>query len=196
MWDSPELRTLLQEVLPKKKRIVHEEIVIKPPSGTKRSFMFNAREILRDNRYSKSILLSIEDITERNKTEGYKDDIVQLNITNEKMDRYVHVASHDLQEPLRKIMAFSDRLIGKGAFRDPADLETQQKIASSAERMSDLIKGLLDYSRLSHGGEPFEPTDLNEIVRDIVSDFELRMEQKGAELKIGALPILEAVPLQ
>ena len=196
LWDNPKLRSLLQEVLPKKERIVDEEIVIRSPSGTKRSFMFNAREIVEERKYTRSILLSIEDVTERKKTEGYKDTIIQLNITNDRLDRYVHVASHDLQEPLRKIMIFSDRLIGKGAFRDPRDLETQQKIASSAERMSALIKGLLDYSRLSHDGEPFEPTDLNEILRDIVSDFELRMEQKGAELKIGALPILEAVPLQ
>ncbi len=195
-WDSPELRTLLREVLPEKKRIVHEEIVIGPPSGTKRSFMFNAREIIRDNRYNKSNVLSIEDTTERKRTEGYKDDIVQLNITNDKMDRYVHVASHDLQEPLRKIMSFSDRLAENGAFADKADRETLQKIASSAERMSGLVQGLLEYSSLSYHTARFEPADLNEILGDVVSDFELLIEEKKTELKIGRLPILEVIPLQ
>jgi two-component system CheB/CheR fusion protein len=196
MWDNSELLHLLQEVLPKKQRIVDEEIVLRSPSGAKRSFMFNAREIFREKEYGKSILLSIEDITERKMTEGYKDTIIQLNITNDKLDKYVHVASHDLQEPLRKIMIFSDRLIGKGAFGDPEDMETLKKIASSAQRMSGLIKGLLEYARLSNHRQQFEQTDLNEILKAIRTDFELLIEEKGAQLKIGELPVLEAISLQ
>jgi len=67
MWDNSELHILLQQVLPKKEHIVDEEIVIQSPSGGKRAFLFNAREIVRDKKNSKSILLSIEDITERKK---------------------------------------------------------------------------------------------------------------------------------
>ncbi len=196
LWDNKELRSLLKKVLPKKQRIMDEEIVIRHPSGKQCSFMFNAKEIVREKESHRLILLSMEDITEKKKTQDYLDTIAELKKTNEQLDRYVHVASHDLQEPLRKIMVFSDRLIGNGEPLPAGKKEMLNKIASSAERMSGLIKGLLEYSRLANHGDLFEPTDLNGIMTDILSDFELLIEQKNARMDIGALPVLEAIPVQ
>ena len=196
LWDNAKLRSLLGKVLPKKERIMDEEIVIDHPSGKQRSFMFNAREIIREEESDKLILLSIEDITERKMTQGYRDTIEELERTNGQLDRYVHVASHDLQEPLRKIMIFSDLLIGDGEFLPEKNRETLKKIASSAERMSGLLNGLLEYSRLAHHGDLFEPTDVNGIMKEILFDFELLIEQKNARMDIGELPVLEAIPVQ
>lgn len=195
LWNNDQLRTLLQKVLPKKERVIDEEIAIDFPSGTKRSFIFNAREITRTTDSEKLILLSMEDITERKMTDGYKKLIADLEKTNEQLDRYVHVASHDLQEPLRKIMIFSDILLeGEDNFQE--NKETLKKIASSAERMSGLIRGLLDYSRIAHQDDLLEPTDLSEIMRDILFDFELLIEEKQAKVDLGQLPEIEAVPIQ
>jgi two-component system CheB/CheR fusion protein len=93
-------------------------------------------------------------------------------------------------------MIFSDRLIGDGEALPEGKTEMLKKIASSAERMSGLINGLLEYSRLAHHGDLFEPTDLNGIMREILSDFELLIEQKNARMDIGELPVLEAIPVQ
>jgi len=195
LWNNDQLRNLLQKVLPKKERVIDEEIAIDFPSGTKKSFIFNAREITRTTDSEKLILLSMEDITERKMTDGYKKLIADLEKTNEQLDRYVHVASHDLQEPLRKIMIFSDILLeGEDNFQE--NKETLKKIASSAERMSGLIRGLLDYSRIAHQDDLLEPTDLSEIMRDILSDFELLIEEKQAKVDLGQLPEIEAVPIQ
>ncbi len=196
LWNNAELRKLLQKILPEKERILDEEIVIDFPSGNKKSFMFNAREILRKKDSEKLILLSMEDITERKMTESYKKIIAELEKTNEQLDRYVHVASHDLQEPLRKIMIFSDLLIEEGDIVPAKQMETLKKIASSAERMSGLVRGLLDYSRVAHHGDLFEPADLNKILKNILSDFELLIEEKQAKVEIGQLPEIEAVPIQ
>ncbi|MCM4166321.1 Protein-glutamate methylesterase/protein-glutamine glutaminase [Arenibacter antarcticus] len=196
IWDNPELHFLLQNVLPQKERIVDEEIVLQSPSGGEWTFMFNAREIVRDTKYGKSILLSIEDVTARKMTESYKNTIAKLNENNHKLDRYVHMASHELQEPLENIINYSDRLIKKGAFGAAEDQKILKKIASSAEGMSSLVTGLLDYARLSQYGGPFEQTDLNKVLEDTQLDLKLLIEQKRGELKIGPLPVLDAVPLQ
>ncbi|MEB8347173.1 ATP-binding protein [Flavobacteriaceae bacterium KMM 6898] len=196
LWENTELRSLLEKILPKKERIVDEEINIKYPSDIVRSFMFNSRQIKREKDADKLILLSMEDITERKKTQGYKDVIAELTKTNRQLDRYVYVASHDLQEPLRKIMIFSDRMIERGESRSAEDIEILEKIISSAERMSGLIKGLLEYSSLTHYGGMFEITDINDIMKDIISDYEVVIEEKGVQFEIGELPVLECLPVQ
>jgi len=121
---------------------------------------------------------------------------VELTETNDQLDRYVNLASHDLQEPLRKIMIFSDRLMGRGNITDDADKTIVGKIEDAAQRMSGLVKGLLEYSRVAHHGELFERTDLNNIVDEILIDFELLIEEKGTKIAVDTLPEIEAVPLQ
>ncbi|RKN83463.1 chemotaxis protein CheB [Ulvibacterium marinum] len=196
LWNNAALRTLLEKVLPEKGLVVDEEIGIDFPTGEKKSFMFNAREIEREKDSEKLILLSMEDITERKMTQAYKETISELQKTNEQLDRYVHVASHDLQEPLRKIMIFSNLLLEGSANEPDENRDTLKKIASSAERMSGLIKGLLEYSRVAHQGDLFEATDLNLITKDILSDFDLLIREKQAQLDIGQLPEIQAIPLQ
>lgn len=93
-------------------------------------------------------------------------------------------------------MIFSDRLVGSGNITVEADKTIIGKIENAAQRMSGLVKGLLDYSRVAHHGELFELTDLNTIAHEVISDFDLLIEEKGAKVKIGHLPKIDVVPLQ
>ncbi len=196
-WDYTRLRDLLEKVLPEQKSVVDEEIAIAVRPDQERIFMFNARKIIRKKEDRALILLALEDITLRKATENeFKTNLAELKKTNNQLDRYVHLASHDLQEPLRKIMMFSDRLMGRGNIIDEADKTIVVKIEDAAKRMSDLVKGLLEYSRVAHHEELFEQTDLNDIVKEILSDFELLIEEKEAKIELDKLPKIGAIPLQ
>ena len=120
-----------------------------------------------------------------------------LEKSNQELEQFAYVASHDLQEPLRKIQTFSDRLILKSRESiDEAGKVYVDKIASSTERMSRLITDLLNYSRLSTNEDSFVKTDLNEILNNVLNDFELSIEQKKAIIETEPLPVIEAIPLQ
>ena len=119
----------------------------------------------------------------------------QLEASNQQLEQFAYVASHDLQEPLRKIRTFGD-LISRHIETEAATKKYVDKITASAERMSGLINSLLGYSRLSKEGIRYEKVDLNAILKSILSDYELLIIQKNAEINLGTLPIINAVPLQ
>jgi PAS domain S-box-containing protein len=118
----------------------------------------------------------------------------QLLHSNEELAQYAYVASHDLQEPLRKIRLFSGMLEGQELPTDQQRLIN--KIAQSAERMSLLIRDLLDFSRLLKTETPIHQVDLSKALSDVISDFELTIEEKQATVRTGRLPVIEAVSLQ
>lgn len=119
----------------------------------------------------------------------------ELRRSNEELSQYAYVASHDLQEPLRKIRMFSG-MLGDTAELSPVNASRLNKINSSAERMTLLIKDLLEFSRLLNSDNLRKPVDLNQVVAEIMSDFELMIAEKQAVVEIGQLPVVEAVPLQ
>ena len=118
----------------------------------------------------------------------------QLINSNEELAQYAYVASHDLQEPLRKISIFSNLL----KERDNEGIHTGiiDKIVTSSNRMSLLIKDLLEFSRLLNPDVRFISTDINTIVNAVKNDFEILIEEKRAEVNVGNMPVIEAVPLQ
>lgn len=119
----------------------------------------------------------------------------QLKRSNEDLAQYAHVASHDLQEPLRKIRMFSGMLKDQSVAL-PGNSSLVKKINESAERMSLLIKDLLDYSRLLKTEDLKKKVDLNEVISQVMVDFELRIQEKNATVTVEHLPEIEAVPLQ
>jgi light-regulated signal transduction histidine kinase (bacteriophytochrome) len=107
------------------------------------------------------------------------------------------VASHDLQEPLRKIVAFGDRLEAKcGTALDTRGRDYLDRMQNAATRMQALIDGLLTFSRVTTRGQPFVPVDLGQVAREVVSDLETRIEQVNGRVDIGELPTIDADPLQ
>jgi two-component system CheB/CheR fusion protein len=115
--------------------------------------------------------------------------------SNKDLEQYAYIASHDLQEPLRKIQTFSDLLQKKYEKEMPAEYnEYIEKIADSAVRMRFLIEDLLNFSSISDATEPVIITDLNEIVKYVIDDFDL--PGVPATIHYKGLPIVKAVPLQ
>jgi PAS domain S-box-containing protein len=122
---------------------------------------------------------------------------LQLERSNQELEQYAYVASHDLQEPLRKILTYSSilqRQLELAPGTPPAN--TLLKITHAAERMSSLIYDLLNFSRLSKTEVIHEPVDLNRVLHDVMTDLELVVQQKGATLVADALPMVRAIPLQ
>lgn len=122
----------------------------------------------------------------------------RLERSNRELESFASVASHDLQEPLRKIRAFGDLLVTKhGQGLDPEALQYLERMRAAAERMQLLIDNLLTYSRVTMKPTPFAIIDLTQIAREVMSDLEGRLVQtKGTIEILGDLPVIEADAMQ
>lgn len=121
---------------------------------------------------------------------------IKLQNLNGELEQFAYIASHDLQEPIRKISTFAQMLeksLGDISEKSKGYLE---KINSSSERMSMLIREVLAYSQLSGMNEQYESVNLNQIIEEIKIDFELSIDQLKASVNYGDLPTIEAIPLQ
>jgi len=140
----------------------------------------------------------IRDIGDRKKAElAQARYAAELERSNQELQQFAYVASHDLQEPLRKIRTFGDRLESKSA--DQLDEEGQQcveRMRSAAERMQLLIEGLLSLSRVSTREQQFERVDLAEVAREVVNDLEMQIERVAGRVEVGKLPTIQADPVQ
>jgi PAS domain S-box-containing protein len=111
--------------------------------------------------------------------------------SNENLQQFAYVASHDLQEPLRKIQQFGDLLKNQYGPQSDEGALYLDRMQSSAARMTRLIKDLLTYARLSSQADRGEPVSLNQVVQTVLTDLELMIAETGAELAIGDLPSLK-----
>lgn len=148
-------------------------------------------------RLGDGLTATFHDITGLKRSEEeLKASIAQLERSNMELEQYAYVASHDLQEPLRKIRSFGSFLLDTQAPKlDQKGRDQLSKIMSAAERMSILIKDLLSLSSLKKEQE-FIPTDLNEILSVVLQDLDLLITQKNARIESKDLPVIKAIPLQ
>ncbi len=116
---------------------------------------------------------------------------------NRELRDFTYAASHDLQEPLRKITSFCELLRRDySAEIPPLGLEYLDRTQRAAIRMSDLLHALLSYSRVGTHGQPFTHVSLADVARDSLTDLEIALEESAAKVEIGALPVIEADALQ
>lgn len=120
-----------------------------------------------------------------------------LRRTNAELSQFAYIASHDLQEPARKISTFVELLEKTlGENIQPRAKSYIEKIENSSERMLRLIRDVLTISQLSKTDQEFRPVDLNTILEEIRTDYELLIEQKKCRVVADALPVVNAVPVQ
>jgi PAS domain S-box-containing protein len=138
------------------------------------------------------------DITEQKQAEAQlKALTADLLHSNRELQDFASVASHDLQEPLRKIQTFADDLAENSTSTlSDESRDTLKRIQNAAGRMQRLINDLLSLSRISSGAQPFVRVDLNNVAREVLSDLEVRIHETGGRVDLSEIPTIEAEPLQ
>lgn len=144
------------------------------------------------------IYATARDITESKKAEqALEATMLQLERSNRELQDFASIASHDLQEPLRAIQAFGDRLQTRyGTALDEEGRNYLGRMQNAAGRMRALIQDLLAYSRVTTKVRPFEPVDLAALTEAITSDLTVRLEETGGCIELGELPVVEADSMQ
>lgn len=122
---------------------------------------------------------------------------IELERSNRELEDFAFVASHDLQEPLRKIQAFGDRVRSKFSEILPEEgADYLMRMQNAAQRMHVLINDLLTFSRVRSNAQPFGAVDLGRVAQEVLLDLEVQVQQTDAQVEIGSLPTIAADPLQ
>jgi PAS domain S-box-containing protein len=180
-----------QELTPVERTIIRKDGTLVPVLNEDRLIYDSGGEII-------GIRSTLQNITALKEAEQ------QLKIFNQRLEQsnrelqdFAYVASHDLQEPLRKVQTFADRLGSKYSDRlDETGLDYLGRLSNAASRMQTLIQDLLSFSRVTTKAQPFAPVDLAQITRDVLSDLEVKIEETGAVIEMHGLPQIVADPLQ
>ncbi|MES2681550.1 MAG: chemotaxis protein CheB [Bacteroidota bacterium] len=209
IFDNSLLRSLLEKILPQRTEMHDYEVAFELSSSGERTMLLNASKIVSEKNAEQLILLSFEDISERKLAEKtrkefseelerkVKERTRQLEQSNMQLDQFTHTTSHEFQEPLRKIVIFSDMLQKNENHNNPQLMnEYLGKIAGASTRMTKLIEDMLNFASVTNYEKLFEKTDLNEILKNVLFDFELLITEKRATVNSGKLPTIDAVPFQ
>ncbi len=134
------------------------------------------------------------DLTQRRQTEEARARLVrELARSNAELEQFAFIASHDLQEPLRKVQSFGDLLVAKaGAKLAPEEQDYVARMQSAAQRMQALIHDLLAFAQVTSKAQPFVPIDLQQVLQGVLSDLETRIKTVGARVEIGKLPQVDS----
>ncbi len=215
--DIPVLRQSLQKILPAQSYFEGIEVSVFIPSKGERILELNARQLINEHSNEQLILLAMQDITEQKvldkaqklftqelelqvneQTKELREANTALQHSNENLQQFASIASHDLQEPLRKIRTFASMLNKKFAAVLPDEgKELTHKIDLSVDRMSRLVKEVLEYSQTAYCNKEFVETDLDVILKNVLNDLDLLMSDTAATINYKeALPVIVAIPLQ
>ncbi|TVM00602.1 MAG: hypothetical protein CV087_13465 [Candidatus Brocadia sp. WS118] len=117
--------------------------------------------------------------------------------SNKDLEQFAYIVSHDLQEPLRKVLVFGDRLIMKhGKALNHEGFDYVERMKNASRRMQTLITGLLAYSRVTTHTRPFTRVDLAKLIQEVINDLEIQLERTGGRIILGDLPVVYADAVQ
>jgi len=191
-WDIPELRRLLEDILPNKSRFDGFEVSHDFPQIGQKVMMLNARKLERRESQAPLILLAIEDITERKKAED------AVRRSNAELSDFAHVVAHDLQAPIRTVTLYAQLLAKKykGRLDESAD-EMIRFIVEGGAEVIELIRSLLNYA-VSTESEPEgrEPLSLQDVFSRAVENLRLLAEETKAEITSDSLPTITGYSAQ
>jgi PAS domain S-box-containing protein len=187
-----------QNVMQGRAHVVGKEEPIVDRSGARRWISTTKVPLKRPDGKIIGLVGLSRDITEKKKgAERMERMMGELARSNSELEQFAYVASHDLQEPLRKIQAFSSRLRDRwGEQLGEQGADYLNRVENAAARMQVLIEDLLAYSRVTSKAKPFVPVELSEVVEGVLSDLEARIERLNARVEVGALPQVAADPIQ
>ena len=174
-----------------------QERLLRHADGTPISVSVSISPVSESDVQEGAVLIA-RDIRERKRAEEeLRSALRRLEQSNRELEDFAYVASHDLQEPLRKIQAFGDLLRSRHAAALPDQARDYiERMQSAARRMQVLINDLLSFSRVTTKAQPFVRVDLGAVARDVVRDLEVRAHETGGEIRIGPMPVIDADPLQ
>lgn len=216
-WDIPDLRHLLEHILPERSRLNDFQVQHSFEHIGRRIMVLNARVLLREGDRPSLILLAIEDITDRKRAEKEIERHAaalqrfnqELERSNRELEDFAYVVSHDLRAPLVNIQGFSrelalscERLRSVLAEMQVPELETRELsllldedipeslefITTNSAKMDLLLSGVLELSRVGRASLRIRQLDMNHILSEIVSSIKFDIEQAGASVQVDTLP--------
>ena len=173
--------------------IVDFETELLTESGKIIPVLFSGSIIKNKMGHKIGYLCIARDITERKHAEemliSYNK---KLKESNQNLQDFAHMASHDLQEPLRKINFFSEKLMTRDrSIPEEEEQDYLVRIQNASIRMQTLMEGLLSYSRITTESKPFNEVDLTHIIKEVISDLEVRIEKTQGKVELYSMPVLE-----
>lgn len=181
------------------KRAEDQEMMLRNAQGQTLTISTKYGPVLNQDGETIAGIFSWMDVTDRrNDRDCLANYASVLERTNKELEAFAYTASHDLQEPLRKIRGFSEMLEKRLARLElgPEEQDLFNRIAGASTRMQRLIDGLLIYSRVTGQKGDFEPTDLNQMVQDAIKDLDVTRYNKDTKIDAAELPTIFALPSQ
>jgi PAS domain S-box-containing protein len=174
-----------------------QERLLRHADGHAISVSVSISPVSQDDIQEGAVIIARDIRARKRQEEDLRLALTRLEQSNRELEDFAYVASHDLQEPLRKIQAFGDLLRSKHAAALPDQARDYiERMQSAAQRMQVLINDLLSFSRVTTKAQPFVRVDLAHIAAEVVKDLETRLHDTGGRIALGPLPTIQADPLQ
>lgn len=198
-WDKQRLRVTLERALREHEEVRELDVSLELRGLGLRDLVLSARTVRLEGAEQNLLLLSVDDLTEHRALERRtRDYAAKLERSNRDLQDFAHAASHDLQEPLRKVRTYAHRLRDRLSDQalDERSAGYLQRMVEAVERMQDRIDDLLRLARVGRAEPDPRPVSLNDVVSGVLADLEVAIQETGARISVEPLPDVVADPSQ